>query len=282
MRIAWCSSRSARPARFRAPRRASLAPAGRRRAPRPAGRTGRGPASTGAQLLAERMPAPDLPARRRARRADRARSAHRSAPRPPEVKLLQARDFTLGELRVGDIRQRATAPESERTLQRPDRLLRVTSGETPSTLFKQRRSARHPARRPRAPGHSPRRVCAAAARPRVPCAGARWGLECFRCSGGRVSSVEIFDQPVGRDDLACMEEQVREESALARASKLDRPTVVVDLQFAPQDSVLHSPAATGCNWAAAAPQPPASILAPVDRTGRSNRRRKQCRLGPTR
>ena len=196
-----------------------------------------------------------------------------------EMQLVQARDFTSSELRVGDIRQRATAPESERTLQRRDRLLRVTSGETPTTLFRQRREALGIELAVRE-----LQDIAAAARPQ-PLPGAERlaqardvGLEGLHRSGGRERSVEIFDQPVGRDDLACMEEQVREEGALTRATELDRPTVVLDLQFA-QDSVFHSPAATGCNRAAAAPQPPASILPPVDRTGRSNRRRKQCRLG---
>jgi hypothetical protein len=65
------------------------------------------------------------------------------------------------------------------------------------------------------------------------------GLQRLRCRSRRLGSVEIIDQPVGRDDLTGMEEQVCEQGALARATELDCSTAVLDLQLA-QDSVFHS------------------------------------------
>ena len=58
-----------------------------------------------------------------------------------EMQFLQPRNFTLRELGVGDVGQWASAPEGERPGQRRDRLIRLTCGETSTTLLEQRREA---------------------------------------------------------------------------------------------------------------------------------------------
>jgi hypothetical protein len=156
-----------------------------------------------------------------------------------EVQLVEPRDLTLGELGVGDVRQRTPAPHGERALQRRNRFLRRTSGEASTSFVQQPREALDVQLT-----IGDLQYIATAARAKALAGPERLtqardvSLERLRRGGRRVGAVEVVDQPVGRDHFARMEEQVRQQGALTRAAELDYPPAVLNLQLA-EDSEVH-------------------------------------------
>ena len=224
-RIAWCNSRRDRLGSIRALRRAPCAPAGRRRAPRPACRFGRAPASAGGEAArVTAPPAPAPPTRRRARPGGREPGLARSAPRDRRGAAPRAGRSPSGR-------------SAGRRTRRGEGLARATAPRQPCPLPAGAESAPDRAHRAR-----PQQV---AGRLRLqPLAAdqlAQLGdvhLERLDRRVGRVVLPEGVDQAIARDDPVRMQQEHGEQRPLLGAGDVDRPAVLAQLERS-ENPVLH-------------------------------------------
>ncbi len=152
--------------------------------------------------------------------------------------VLQARDLALGEGLVGEVVERRAAPERERRFQRRDRPLGAAGGELAPPL---RQPVLEPVR-VEPLGLDPQLIAVLArdhhvarerlAQPRDA------DLERLRRAGRARVAPQLVDQPVAAERLVRVEQQEREERALAVPAERDRTTSVGGLERA-EDAEVH-------------------------------------------
>ena len=175
---------------------------------------------------------PRMAAERESRLAERLEAS--------DPQLLEPRDLGLRELLVGDVVQRRASPQCERLLERPLRSLRVTGREQRAALVEETDEAvgvdlvptrlEYVAAAARA---QPIRVEQLAQSRDV-------RLQALVCRRRLHAAVEVFEQPIGRNDLVAAQQQNREESALPRAAEFQRTPIDNGLER-PKDSKVHTP-----------------------------------------
>ena len=175
---------------------------------------------------------PRMPAERESRLAERLQAGDPQLPEP--------RDLGLRELLVGDVVERRASPQCERLLERPLRALRVTGREQRAALVEEtdeavgvdlvRTRLEHVAAAARA---QPIRVEQLTQPGDV-------RLQALVRRRRLHAAVQVFEQPLGRNDLVAAQQQDRQERALPRAAELQRTPIVCGLER-PEDSKVHTP-----------------------------------------